>query len=188
MSGSPEYAAALLERIGRLVSVESHAEGLLPVHWEVLRYLQRANRFSRTPAALTAFLGSTKGTVSQTVSALEARGLVRKQTDPKDRRSKRLNVTAKGKRLLARDPLALLSDELASMPQAQRGELEGSLRDLLIARLEARGRQPFGQCRGCKFFAADSHGGAPHYCTLLEERLTADDADAICAEQQPAHR
>ncbi len=188
MPGNSENTAGLLERIGRLVSVESHAEGLLPVHWEVLRYLQRANRFSRTPAALTAYLGSTKGTVSQTVSALEARGLVRKQTDPKDRRSKRLNVTAKGKRLLARDPLAPLGEELAGMSQAQRSDLEGSLRDLLIARLTARGRKPFGQCRGCQFFAADSDEGAPHYCTLLAEQLTAEDADAICAEQQPAHR
>ena len=48
--------AALIERIGRLVSRESHAEGLQPVQWEALRYLAKANRFSRTAAAATAYL------------------------------------------------------------------------------------------------------------------------------------
>ena len=53
----PERIAALIERIGRLLTADSHASGLLPVQWEVLRYLRRANRFSRTLAALTAYLG-----------------------------------------------------------------------------------------------------------------------------------
>ncbi len=186
MSNTPDSTAALLERIGRLISVESHADGLLPVHWEVLRYLQRANRFSRTPAALTAYLGSTKGTVSQTISALEARGLVRKQTDPKDRRSKRLNVTAKGKRLLERDPLSRISGALDVFPQSRQAELNKSLRQLLSSRLEARDRHAFGQCRDCRFFSANHEDGKPHFCELLEEVLSDTEADAICAEQQAA--
>ena len=87
----PERIAALIERIGRLLSTDAHAGGLLPVQWEALRYLGRANRFSRTPAALTAYLGLTKGTVSQTVHVLEAKGLVTKQVDPADRRGRRLS-------------------------------------------------------------------------------------------------
>ena len=102
----PERIAALIERIGRLLSTDAHAGGLLPVQWEALRYLGRANRFSRTPAALTAYLGLTKGTVSQTVHALEARGLVTKQVDPADRRGRRLTLSPAGRTLLGRDPLA----------------------------------------------------------------------------------
>ena len=101
----PERIAALIERIGRLLSTDAHAGGLLPVQWEALRYLGRANRFSRTPAALTAYLGLTKGTVSQTVHALEARGLVTKQVDPVDRRGRRLSLSPAGRTLLMRDPL-----------------------------------------------------------------------------------
>ena len=67
MKATPEnHVAALIERLGRLTTTEAHAEGLLPVQWEVLRYLDRANRYSRTAVALTAYLGITKGTVSQT--------------------------------------------------------------------------------------------------------------------------
>ncbi len=77
-------AAALIERIGRLIGSESHANGLQPVHWEALRYLSKANRFSQTAAALTAYLGLTKGTVSQSLKALEAKGLVRKLVDTEE--------------------------------------------------------------------------------------------------------
>ncbi len=78
--------SALLERIGRLLTTEAHAEGLLPVHWETLRYLQRANRFSQSAAALTAYLGLTKGTVSQTLGTLDNKGLIKKNVDRRDRR------------------------------------------------------------------------------------------------------
>ena len=48
MTGSgPEHIAALIERIGRLLSADAHAARLAPVQWEALRYLGRANRFSR---------------------------------------------------------------------------------------------------------------------------------------------
>lgn len=63
----------LLERIGRVLQNDGHSEGLKPTQWEALRYFARANRFSRSPSALTAYLGMTKGTVSQTVGALEKR-------------------------------------------------------------------------------------------------------------------
>ena len=63
-----------LERLTRLMRAGEHEGGLNPAQWEALRYLARANRFSRTPAALADFLGTTRGTVSQTVIALERTG------------------------------------------------------------------------------------------------------------------
>jgi DNA-binding MarR family transcriptional regulator len=67
-------AVDLIERMGRLLRASDHASGLNPAQAEALRYLLRANRFSRTPAALAEYLGSTRGTVSQTLLALEAKG------------------------------------------------------------------------------------------------------------------
>ena len=43
------------------------------------------NRHHTTRLRLTAYLGLTKGTLSQTLSTLEAKGLVTKQVDPVDR-------------------------------------------------------------------------------------------------------
>jgi len=185
-SNRAAHIAALIERIGRLLSTEAHAEGLLPVQWEALRYLGKANRFSRTAAALTAYLGLTKGTVSQTLNALETRKLVKKQVDPKDRRSKRLSLTAKGQKLLQRDPLdatVVAVDQLAS--SSRRAIAEG-LESLLTTRLADRNRLPFGQCRDCQYFARCHRDGSPHFCLLLREKLQEADTTGICCEQVPA--
>ena len=179
-----QRTAALIERIGRLVSREAHADGLLPVQWEALRYLARANRFSGTAAAMTAFLGSTKGTVSQTLKALEAKGLIRKQVDPKDRRSNRLALTAKGRRYLENDPLLETATALLELPERTRRLLGQGLEALLAVRLHAQDRQPFGECRDCLYFARRHPDGKPHFCRLLKERLSEDDAGKVCVEQQ----
>jgi len=177
------YIAALIERVGRLLHADSHAKGLLPVQWEILRYLDRANRFSRTPAALTAYLGLTKGTVSQSLGTLEARGLVKKRIDPKDRRGRRLSLSAKGQRLLQRDPLIETVGAIGKLTKETRLSLASGLQQTLASRLDAQGRQPFGQCYECVYFAEKHDDGRPHYCKLLEEALSADDSRAICHEQ-----
>jgi DNA-binding MarR family transcriptional regulator len=174
---------ALVERIGRLLDADAHESGLLPVHWEVLRYLDRANRFSRSPAALTAYLGSTKGTVSQTVKTLQEKDLVRTEVDPKDRRRRKLSLTSKGRRQLAHDPLRKLAEAVGSLRQGARTALKAGLEQVLSARLAAEGRQRFGQCRGCRYFAKTHPQGGPHFCELLQEELSAAESGAICYEQ-----
>lgn len=177
------HVAALLERLGRLLGNDAHATDLQPVQWETLRYLDQANRFSRHSAALTAYLGLTKGTVSQTLKTLDARGLVRRRSDPHDRRRNRLELTAKGARALQDDPLERMTAAIDSLPQPTRTSLAGGLRQLLSRRLDAQGRQRFGQCLDCAYFASEHERGNPHYCTLLEESLSRADTEAICHEQ-----
>lgn len=184
-SPTPEHTAALIERVGRLLSTEAHAEGLLPVQWEALRYLRRANRFSTTAAALTAYLGLTKGTVSQTLKALEARGLVKKRVNTRDRRSNHLSLTAKSRSLLSRDPLTATVAALDDLSRPTQSALDVGLEALLAARLASQDRQPFGQCRDCRYFARRHVDGSPHFCQLLKEPLAESEADAICFEQRP---
>ena len=71
---SGSNAAVMLERLARLMRVAEHDGDLNPAQWEALRYLARANRFSNSPAALTRYLGATKGTISQTLMALDRKG------------------------------------------------------------------------------------------------------------------
>ena len=70
--------ADMVERLGRLLRSRGYEHDLNPAQWEALRYLGRCNRFSNNPSALSNFLGATKGTVSQTVSSLERKGLLTK--------------------------------------------------------------------------------------------------------------
>ncbi len=178
--------ATLLERLSRILQNEGHAGGLKPTQWEVLRYLARANRFSRSPSAVTAYLGMTKGTVSQTLNALERKGLIRKKSDPADLRNLRLELTARGAALLGRDPLDGLTTAAGRLTASERRHLSDGLEKTLRAALRRRGGRPFGVCKTCRFFEKNAKDGAPHRCGLLEVPLSAEDGEKICVEQEPA--
>lgn len=176
----------LLERIGRILQNDGHSEGLKPTQWEALRFFERANRFSRSPSALTAYLGMTKGTVSQTVSALEKKGLVEKATGDADRRHVQIEMTAKGDKLLKRDPLEAMAASLSRLPASQRQELKKDLGDFLRTALRQRDGRPFGVCKTCRYFQKNARGGGPHKCGLLDEPLSAADSEMICVEHDAA--
>ena len=172
----------LLERLSRVVQNEAHAEGLKPTQWEALRFLARGNRFSRTPSGLTAYLGMTKGTVSQTLIALERKDLVVKHSDAPDRRQVRLDVTPAGLRLLERDPIDSVLRSALTLPTEAQAGLAHGLAALLSETLRRRGGRPFGVCHTCRHFRANARDGAPHRCGLLDVPLTDDDSARNCIE------
>lgn len=174
----------LLERLARVLQNDAHAGGLKPVQWEALRYLARANRFSRTPSALTAYLGTTKGTVSQTLGALERKGLVTKETDPADRRQVRIALTEDGARLLDDDPILAVLQSTSGLSEPDKADIADGLHAILTETLRRRGGRPFGACRTCRFFKPDDPDGAPHRCGLLDAPLSAEDSEQICVEQE----
>jgi DNA-binding MarR family transcriptional regulator len=176
----------LIERLARIVSGAGHSNAMKPAQWDALRYVSRANRFSRTPGALTAYLGVTKGTVSQTLMSLERAGLVSKTVDAADRRSVKLELTDAGRDRLRRDEIARVQAMVNAMPELDRLRLDDALRQLLKTRLELEGGRAFGLCRTCRHFAADARGPAKHHCRLLDEPLTDAEADEICYEQEAA--
>ena len=179
-----ENIAVLLERLSRVLQNEAHAGGLKPTQWEALRYLARANRFSRSPSAVTAYLGMTKGTVSQTLNALERKGLIGKQTDPADRRNVRIDLTAEAKALLRDDPVGTLLASASGLSRAEQRQLSGNLEKLLRDALQRRGGRPFGLCKTCRFFRKNAKGGAPHRCGLLGVPLSTEESEKICVEQE----
>ncbi len=170
--------AILLERIGRVLQNDAHTHGLKPTQWEALRYLGRANRFSRSPSAVTAYLGMTKGTVSQTLAALERKGLIEKSSDPTDKRNIHINLTGAGGELLQEDPVR----QFVQPQDKISAELEAGLEKLLLDTLEKRGGKAFGACKTCKYFQVEHTDFPEHGCGLLKVALSSDDADRICAE------
>ena len=60
--------------------------GLQPVHFQVLHYLSRCNKYSNTPAAVANYLGMTRGTVSQSLIILDKKGYIGKTPDAADKR------------------------------------------------------------------------------------------------------
>ncbi len=173
----------LIERLSRLVQNDAHQSGLKPTQWEALRFLSRANKYSRSPGGLTAYLSMTKGTVSQTLIALERKGLIQKQTASNDRRGVQIELTESGRELLDDDPLQELDKVVRAFPKDTSSKLIGALEGLLKKMIEHRQGRPFDACKTCRHFQRRHKYGAPHYCNLLSEPLSVEESAQICIEQ-----
>ena len=178
-----------LERLARLMRAREHDGGLNPAQWEALRFLSRANRFSNSPSALTRYLGATKGTVSQTLIALERKGYITRGLRDGAKKSISLTLTGKGQDALARDPWADLARAAEDLGGKTKRRLHRGLAELLDQELKRSGHASFGVCSSCRFFrergrSDDAKG--PHLCMLFEDALTADDTTRICKEHQAA--
>lgn len=179
-------AAHFIDRLERLSRSPDARTGLNPAQWEALRYVARSNRFSRSPAALADYLGSTRGTVSQTLIALEDKGLIAREPNPKDRRSLELVITETGRSMLANDPLIDLARDIAFGSKADVLALVDILRATLAQTIRRNGGKAFGACRTCRYFQQDAIKSStiPHRCSLLNEPLSDADGNAICVEHQ----
>ena len=174
--------AALLERVARLTQNLGAAEGLNSVQWETLRFIDRANRFSCTPSGLTDYLGITKGTVSQTINAMERKGFVKKVNVPGNARSVRIEITPNGRTLLSQNPLLTLTEDLGELSNRDLHGLTKNLRHIIEKSLSRREGSAFGMCRTCRHFELAHKEGDPHRCGLLAVPLTISDANLICRE------
>jgi len=187
-NGDGRMIAWPLERLARVMRAREHEDGLTPAQREALRYLLRANRFSNTPGALTRYLGATKGTISQTLMALERKGLITKAArDAK--KAVRLTLTEKGRDVLARDPWIELASAAEALGGKTRRRMQRGVEELLDGALKRAGLASFGLCSGCRFFREKGRDGdpqGPHLCMLFEVALSHEDAGRICIEHDPA--
>jgi MarR family transcriptional repressor of emrRAB len=179
----------LMDRVTRLVHSEERAQTQDPafreVHLLTLKFLSHCNRYSNTPSALGAFLGTTKGTVSQSIKVLEDRNLVEKYEDRDDRRVIRLRLTVQGRAFVKRKmPSSTLSKTLE---QQMSKEEHGRLGELLLMALRTiqaeTGRRAFGVCSTCRHFKRDGLG-RHHQCGLTLESLTQAESGLICREHE----
>ncbi|CAN5560815.1 MarR family transcriptional regulator [soil metagenome] len=171
-----------LERLARLIRAAEFGAGLNPAQWEAIRYLRRANRFSNSPGALARFAGATKGTISQTVKSLLAKGYVGKQERAGQKRSVSLILTDEGVALLENDPWERFAVACADLGAKTRRRMAKGLAELLARELQSRGSPTFGTCPSCRFYRADSE---TRWCMYFDEALTTTDITRICVAHLP---
>lgn len=175
----------LLERLSSLTRVWFRQHPLLadlqPIQLSALVYLARCNRYSNTPLAVTDYLGLTKGTVSQSLKALESKGLIVKTQDAADKRSVHLELSEQARGLVAAVvPPAFLADAAQRMGTSA-VELEWLLSDLLRNVQRNEDVPSFGLCNSC--FYHQQVNGQP-FCGLTQEPLRQSDVELICWEHQ----
>ncbi|MBS1265177.1 MAG: hypothetical protein MAG471_01009 [Acidimicrobiaceae bacterium] len=183
----PNRVYELLERTAALLRAEerrlSGEHELHPVHIHVLSYLARCNRYSDSPAAVTEYLGVTKGTASQTLRVLKQRELIESHQDIGDGRKQHLRLTRSGARIVEQcSPPPGLVEALADV-DGDTALLEASLESLLRAMQRSNNFRPFGICRSCDHLQRNA-GRAKFRCGLTGEALDEQSTLRICCEFQ----
>ncbi|MEQ8834823.1 MAG: MarR family winged helix-turn-helix transcriptional regulator [Miltoncostaeaceae bacterium] len=181
-----ERGAELIDRLASVRRATRRAAatgaGLTAAQLDALTYLASCNRFSDTPAAVAEYLATTRGTASQSLLALERKGLLHREPDPLDGRVHHLRPTEAGLDLVGASARAdAVADALAALgPDAERLEilLERCLRTAQLR----RGGRTFGTCRECRHL-----GGRPsdRRCGLTGLGLTEADTGLLCIEHEP---
>lgn len=176
---SNERVGLLVERLSHLVREDLRAVATrheLPLaQLEVLRFLAVANRFSDTVSGLVEYVGATKGTLSQSVNALERKGLVTRVADAGDRRVQHCVLTDAG--------VAIVRESHQESALGLDVSLAEPLEGLLRAALRARGGRAFGVCSSCLHHRASADG---RRCALLDVPLSDEDGRRICREHVAA--
>ncbi|ESS69958.1 regulatory protein MarR [Methyloglobulus morosus KoM1] len=174
----------IIERMAALIRSEERKKctefGLQVVHLQVLDYLSRCNKYSDTPAALSNYLGMTRGTVSQTLLLLEKKGYVNKTTDTADRRVIHLSLLPEGRAMLEQArPCELFIQASELLDRGTARDYDETMVTVLTALQKSNKSHTFGLCKTCQYFTLMPEG---YLCGLTKENLTEEDSGKICQE------
>lgn len=164
--------------------------GLTPTQAQVLVALRRGSGRGQRLSQLAATLAVSAPTVSDSVGALERKGLVEKSPAPDDARALAITLTAAGADEadgISEWPDLLLST-VAVLDDDERGVfLRGMIK--MIRELQERGRiAPSRMCATCRFFRPYVHDDPerPHHCAFVDAPFGDRSLRLECAEHEPA--
>ena len=139
MTDLPGHYIRRLQQIAVGVFMEeTQAFGVTPVQFAALNALVATPGIDQR--TLAASIGFDTSTIGGVVDRLEARGWVKRQVSPEDRRARVLQLTPDGKQLLHEVFASVLSTQqriLAPLPEAERKEFLRMLKVLVATNNEA---------------------------------------------------
>ena len=185
-----DRVATGLQKIGlalRHQSVQKAGEdGISPTQGQILAMLSAG---AATGTELAERLAVTLPTVSDSVKALAAKGLVEKGPDPRHPRATLLTLSDSGRKKARR--AATWPDFLATAVSAMSAEeqevfLVGLVK--MIRSLQIDGRIPAqSMCVTCTHFRPNVRTGAePHHCAFVDAPMAARHLRIVCDEHVPA--
>lgn len=180
--------ASALERLSAFARQASwraaEAEGLTPTQADVLRLVVDRPDGVR-PSFAAAFVGVSQPTGSDSIAALQSKGLVERFGDPRDGRATLVRATRAG-RALARRWTNSYAAIVNALSAADREALLGAALNA-IRSLQSRGAIPAQRmCFTCASFIENAQPGTatPHHCRLLGEPLRIAELRVDCPEHQ----
>ena len=187
----PQALAGALRRLAQLAHTTSWdqwaAQRLTPTQRRILEFLG-SRHDSSTLTAVARELGVTAATASDSVAALEAKGLIRKRRSHIDGRALALMLTTEG--LSSVMELAALPDPL----QTACAVLSGSEQEVfyratlkMLRDLQESGAMPLSRmCVRCRYFDPFRHAQSPtpHHCNLVGAPLADRHLRIDCPEHE----
>ena len=168
----------MINRLARMDSAQGWTGDLNPTQLSMLGYLAQANRFSRSPSHVAEYLGTTRGTATQSLKSLLQKGYVTEHRSEVDKRVISYKLTDTGQEMACVP--APLQTALSAIGKEERQALQRILKNFLLDIIAQNKGREFGLCRECTHH--QDRDGAP-YCALLKVALTRDETDQICHEQ-----
>ncbi|OAF02610.1 MarR family transcriptional regulator [Bradyrhizobium centrolobii] len=180
-------AVELLVQAARAWYFEGNQHGLRDREWMALRFLARANRFSRTPSALAGFIGATRATASQIVKTLESKSFLERKPSHEDKRSVVLHVTTQGEKCLNQhDPINHVLNAVAALGTDECMRLRDSLTKILNHLDATHQRLNASICRDCMFLAergpvtGKARANAEFMCRLYRAPVSLEETELLC--------
>lgn len=171
----------LINRLARIDSAAGWTGDLNPTQRAALEYLSDANQFSRSPSHVAEYLGTTRGTMSQTLKALVRKGYAAEHRQKSDQRSISYELSKAGASVLTEaNPIA---DAIGNLPSSVQVSLKDGLLQSLMLALAANGGHSFGKCMTCAYHKKGQENG---FCSLLEVSLERGEEEKICIEHKEA--
>jgi DNA-binding MarR family transcriptional regulator len=138
---APMAVVGRISRLAQLLQAELErvfaAHGLNGGEFDVLASLRRAGRpYRLTPTELSRALMVTSGGMTKRLTTLEGRGLIRRERDPRDKRSTAVSLTAEGARLVDEALPEHVANEdrlLGELSEEERAQLAGLLATLALS-------------------------------------------------------
>ncbi|MCA2977058.1 MAG: winged helix-turn-helix transcriptional regulator [Myxococcaceae bacterium] len=189
----PQRIAVGLSKVGLSLKFQAvqaaGARGLSPTQGQVLALLL-TSRTGLRPSTLAERLAVTPPTVTDSVKALEAKGLVERRADADDARVSLVVLTARGRgeaKASASWPDFLASAVDVMAPAEQEVFFRGLVK--MISTLQREGRIPVSaMCVTCTHFRPNAYDDAllPHHCTYVNAPMGARHLRLECAEHEEA--
>ncbi|MGH6851926.1 MAG: MarR family winged helix-turn-helix transcriptional regulator [Methylocella sp.] len=184
----------LLDGLERLASVmradvrrSAAPRGLNPAQDAILRLLLARPAGVRV-SALARHLGVRQPSVTDSVIALERKGLVCRQADPADARATIVKVTPEARMQPAAAVPSLAAASLADLSEAEQASLLITLIKLIRSLQLRQAIPPQRLCVTCKYFRPNVHPEpeAPHHCAFVDAPFGDRALRLDCAEHEQA--
>ncbi|MBP8272794.1 MAG: winged helix-turn-helix transcriptional regulator [Acidobacteria bacterium] len=166
---------------------QANEQGLSPTQGQILAVLATDGALSTTEVADR--LGIGLPTVSEAVTTLVDKGLVRRTPDTRHPRAKLLRLTAAGNRQSTRSRAwpEFLTQAVSSLTHTEQATLLTALMKM-IRTLQVQGQIPVSRmCATCIHFRPNVHrGDAPHHCGFVDAPMAAAQLRLDCGDHAPA--